>query len=111
MEEPKSNIAFQEHFRILSELVGRFQWNTDDLSFPVTVDLTARRVGKAYNGEPVCSTYSIVKMPTGELNLVMYCGDSYDVIPTDNIDKLPVVLPSDIEEFRKAFLSQGAVPA
>ena len=111
MEEPKSNIAFQERFRILSELVGRFQWNTDDLSFPVTVDLTARRTGKAYNGEPVCSTYSIVKMPTGELNLVMYCGDSYDVIPTDNIDKLPVVLPSDIEEFRKAFLSQGAVPA
>ena len=110
MEEPKSNIAFQERFRILSALVGRFQWNTDDLSFPVAVDLTARRTGKAYNGEPVCSTYSIVEMPTGELNLVMYYGDSYDVIPTDNIDKLPVVFPSDIEEFRKAFLNQGAVP-
>lgn len=111
MEEPKSNNAFQEHFRILSELVGRFNWNTEDLSFPVIVDLAGRRAGKAYNGEPVCSTYSVVQMPTGELNLVMYYGDSYDVIPTDNLEKLPVVLPSDIEEFRKAFMSQGAVPA
>ena len=111
MEEPKSNNAFQEHFRILSELVGRFNWNTDDLSFPVTVDLTARRVGKAYNGEPVCSTYSIVQMPTGELNLVMYYGDSYDVIPTDNLDELPVVYASEIESFRKEFMSQRAVSA
>ena len=111
MEEPELNNAFQEHFRILSELGRRFQWNTDDLSFPVIVDLTARRAGKAYNGEPVCSTYSIVQMQTGGLNLVMYYGDSYDVIPTDNLEKLPVVLPSDIEEFRKTFLSQGAVPA
>ena len=111
MEEPKSNNAFQEHFRRLSELVGRFNWNTDDLSFPVTVDLTARRVGKAYNGEPVCSTYSIVQMPTGELNLVMYYGDSYDVIPTDNLDKLPVVYASEIESFRKEFMSQRAVSA
>ena len=111
MEEPKSNNAFQEHFRRLSELVGRFNWNTDDLSFPVTVDLTARRVGKAYNGEPVCSTYSIIKMPTGKLNLVMYYGDSYDVIPTDNLGELPVVCAAEIESFRKEFLSQGAVPA
>ena len=111
MKELESNIAFQERFRILSELVRRFQWNTDDLSFPVTVDLAARRAGKAYNGEPVCSTYSVVQMPTGELNLVMYYGDSYDVIPTDNREKLPAVLPSDIEEFRKTFMSQGAVPA
>ena len=111
MEEPKSNNAFQEHFRRLSELVGRFNWNTDDLSFPVTVDLTARRVGKAYNGEPVCSTYSIVQMPTGELNLVMYYGDSYDVIPTDNLDELPVVYASEIESFRKEFMRQRAVYA
>ena len=111
MEEPKSNNAFQEHFRRLSELVGRFNWNTDDLSFPVTVDLTARRVGKAYNGEPICSTYSIIQMPTGELNLVMYYGDSYDVIPTDNLDKLPVVYASEIESFRKEFMSQRAVSA
>lgn len=111
MEEPKSNNAFQEHFRRLSELVGRFNWNTDDLSFPVTVDLTARRVGKAYNGEPVCSTYSIVQMPTGELNLVMYYGDSYNVIPTDNLDELPVVYASEIESFRKEFMSQRAVSA
>ena len=111
MEEPELNNAFQEHFRKLSELVGRFQWNTDDLSFPVTVDLAARRAGKAYNGEPVCSTYSVVQMPTGELNLVIYYGDRYDVIPTDNREKLLAVVPSDIEEFRKTFLSQGAVPA
>lgn len=111
MEEPKSNIAFQERFRILSELVGRFNWNTDDLSFPVTVDLTARRVGKVYNGEPACSTFSVVQMPTGELNLVMYYGDSYDIIPTDNLAELPVVCAAEIESFRKAFLSQGAVPA
>lgn len=111
MEEPKSNNAFQEHFRILSELVGRFNWNTEDLSFPVIVDLSARRTGKAYNGKPVCSAYSVVQMPTGQLNLVMYYGDSYEVVPTDNLEKLPVVVPSDIEEFRKAFMNQGAVPA
>ena len=101
MEEPKSNNAFQEHFRILSELVGRFNWNTDDLSFPVTVDLAARRVGKAYNGEPVCSTYSIVQMPTGELNLVMYYGDSYDVIPTDNLGELQAVCATASESVRE----------
>ena len=111
MEEPRSNNAFQELFRRLSELVGRFNWNTDDLSFPVTVDLAARRVGKVYNGEPVCSTYSIVQMPTGELNLVMCYGDSYKVIPTDNLGELPVVYASEIESFRKEFMSQGAVPA
>ena len=111
MDEPKSNNAFQEHFRKLSELVGRFNWNTDDLSFPVTVNLAARRVGKAYNGEPVCSTYSIVQMPTGELNLVMYYGDSYNVIPTDNLGELQVVCAAEIESFRKEFMSQRAVPA
>lgn len=87
MEEPKSNNAFQEHFRILSELVGRFNWNTEDLSFPVIVDLSARRAGKAYNGEPVCSTYSVVQMPTGELNLVMYYGDSFSRLSLRIISK------------------------
>ena len=80
MEEPELNNAFQEHFRILSELVRRFQWNTDDLSFPVTVDLAARRDGKAYNGEPVCSTYSVVQMPAGELNLVIQTKTFHDFV-------------------------------
>lgn len=112
MEEPKSNIAFRERFRILSGLVEGFTWNPDTLSFPVTVDLAARRVGKAFDGEPACSTYSIVQMPTGELNLVMYHGDSYEVTRiTDMLYNMPIVTPSEVEEFRKAFISQGAVPA
>ena len=32
MEEPKSNNAFQEHFRMLSELVGRFNGPMSSLS-------------------------------------------------------------------------------
>ena len=44
-------------------------------------------------------------MPTGELNLVMYYGDSYDVIPTDNLGELPVVCAAEIESFRKEFIA------
>ena len=57
------------------------------------------------------SLYSIVQMPTGELNLVMYYGDSYNVIPTDNLGELQAVCAAEIESFRKEFMSQRAVPA